>query len=213
MAGNAEWLMDMRERFEQIYARNEWGGSGEGSRPKHTKGYADLLRRFLKDQRIKSVVDFGCGDWQFSRFIDWSGVDYHGYDIARPVVERNREQFSAPNVSFHAFDGDCASLPAADLLIVKDVLQHWSNESILAFLPLLGRYRFAILTNCVNPSGPTANVNDVDGGSRPIDLRRPPFNLAAELIYQFENYRPLWLRPFVKARWLKHVLLVRSKSA
>jgi SAM-dependent methyltransferase len=201
----------MREQFEHIYAINLWGGSGEGSRPRHTHGYARFLARFLRENQVRSVLDLGCGDWQFSRYINWSGIRYYGYDVVRSVVERNQALFAASNISFHAYEGDLDQLPAADLLIAKDVLQHWSNQSVFNFLPRLKNYPLALLTNCVRPDGqPTENIDDMDGGSRPLDLRRPPFNLEAELVYEFTNDRPLLLRPFMKLRWRKYVLLVRS---
>lgn len=57
----------MSKRFEEIYATNEWGhGSGEGSLPVHTRGYVAFLQAFLAEKNITSVVDMGCGDWQFS---------------------------------------------------------------------------------------------------------------------------------------------------
>jgi hypothetical protein len=69
----------MKERFEEIYRKNEWGyGSGHGSLPKHNKGYIEFLEKFIKDKNVRSVVDMGCGDWQFSRLVDWNGAQYQG---------------------------------------------------------------------------------------------------------------------------------------
>jgi SAM-dependent methyltransferase len=208
-----ELVMNMREQFERIYESDEWGGSGGGSMVEHTRGYVEFLRRFLKEKQIKTVVDFGCGDWQFSQYIDWTEVDYCGYDIVRSVVATNRRLFTKPNVTFHDFEGGLATLPPADLLLAKDVLQHWSNASIQAFFPHLKRYRYALITNCINANGPTENIDDVDGGSRPIDLQQPPFNLEGELVYRFTNYKPFWrIGPLRQRSWLKHVLLVRTQQ-
>ncbi|MEQ8767099.1 MAG: class I SAM-dependent methyltransferase [Planctomycetota bacterium] len=202
---------EMKDRFEEIYAKNAWRhGSGSGSLPKHTRGYVKRLQRFLKDRSIRSVVDFGCGDWQFSQSIDWSGLHYTGFDIVSSVIEENRARFTTPGVEFRLFGGDFAELPDADLLIVKDVLQHWSNEAIHRFLPVLSRYKYSLVTNCVNPTGETENVDIEDGGFRYLDLRRPPFGVAADDIYAFTNRRQLLLRPFKKVRWLKRVLLVKG---
>src|SRR5215213_5850070 len=128
----------MRDRFEQIYATGEWGvGSGEGSYASDNAGYVKFLQQFLKDRKIKSVVDLGCGDWQTSRFVNWSGIQYKGFDLVRPVIERNKATFGRPGVEFNVFSGLFSDLPPASLLIVKDVLQHWSNEAVSAFLPTL----------------------------------------------------------------------------
>ncbi len=204
-------LGSMKERFEEIYASNEWRhGSGSGSLPKHTRGYVRCLQRFLREQAIETVVDLGCGDWQFSRFLRWQGLEYRGFDIVSSVIEQNRARFTAPNIEFHLFSGDVADLPPADLLIVKDVLQHWSDEAVQAFLPTLRQYKYSLVTNCVNPGGETVHVDIADGDFRYLDIRRPPFNVEAEEITEFTNRRPLLLRPFKRVRWLKRVLLVRG---
>jgi len=200
----------IRQRFETIYATDEWGqGSGEGSYPVHTRGYIRFLQRFIKQHNIKSVVDLGCGDWQFSRFIDWSGVDYHGFDLVASVIDNNRERYGAPGIRFLRYDGDFSELPKADLLIAKDVLQHWSNDSVINFLPHLPRYPKALLTNCINPLGPTTNQDIPDGGFRYLDLRLAPFNIKAKVAFSFTNHRSLKDKLFGKPRWRKNVLLFR----
>src|SRR5689334_13257574 len=136
----------------------------------------DVLQNFLRDRQIRSVVDLGCGDWQFSQYIDWSGIQYTGVDLVPSVVEQNQARFAKSNVRFQLYDGDFSRLPRADLLIAKDVLQHWSNKTVHEFLPTLQRYPYSLITNCINPRGPTRNIDIPDGGYRYLDLRLPPFN-------------------------------------
>jgi SAM-dependent methyltransferase len=177
---------------------------------KHTRPYVALVEGFVRSHGIRNVVDLGCGDWQFSRHIDWHGAEYRGYDLAATVIARNRELFAKPNVQF--FEADESSrldLPPGDLLIVKDVLQHWSNRRVHEFLPELPKFRYCLLTNCINPRGETTNRDIEDGDFRYLDLRKPPFNMTAEVMLQFENYRPALLSPIIRPRWRKHVLLVR----
>lgn len=197
----------MRDRFEEIYATNEWEhGSGEGSLPEHNAGYIRFVENFIRTHNIASVVDLGCGDWQFSRNIDWNGAHYHGLDIVPAVIAANIDHFSAPGIEFHLYDGDVRNLPAGELLIVKDVLQHWSNAAIAALVPELGRYRHVLITNCVNPQGDTVNTDIRDGEFRFLDLRLEPFNLAAGEVFSFSNRRSLVNRIWGKPRWLKKVL-------
>jgi SAM-dependent methyltransferase len=201
----------MRERFERIYANNEWGcGSGEGSLPIHTEGYISLIQHFIQEREIRSVVDLGCGDWQFSKFIDWGKAHYCGYDIVRTVVENNQATYASKQVEFRLFSGDFNDLPNADLLIVKDVLQHWSNQAIAEFLPVLKRYPYSLVTNCVNPRRRTFSTDIDDGGFRYLDLQAAPFNLEATELLSFRDYCPIWLRPFKRARWQKKVLLIQN---
>ena len=203
----------MREVFEAVYDHNKWGyGSGKGSLPRHTRGYVSMLQDFISEHDIETVVDLGCGDWQFSRLLDWTGVQYCGLDLVKSVIDRNTEEYSAPNIEFRVFSGDFDELPGADLLVAKDVLQHWSNESVSAFLPTLERYRYNLITNCVNPNGDTENIDIEDAEYRCLDIRRSPFNIDASEIFKFTNHIPFMLRYLRRVRWLKIVLLVQPKS-
>lgn len=200
----------MKQRFEYIYTHGVWGnGSGEGSLLVHVRPYVAFLQLFLRQHRIRSVVDFGCGDWQFSRMLDWADIEYRGYDIVTSIVRENCAKHQSDRITFHAIEGPCGDLPAADLLIVKDVLQHWSDESVFAFLPVVSRFRYALVTNCVDPFGPTQNLPIEDAGFRYLDVRLPPFNVAAQEVFSFTNHRTLRNRLFGRPRWLKKVLLVK----
>ncbi|MES2992497.1 MAG: class I SAM-dependent methyltransferase [Pseudomonadota bacterium] len=204
----------MKDRFEQIYANNEWRhGSGEGSFPINNVGYVDMLQRFMREHRIRTVIDLGCGDWQFSKDIDWGEASYHGYDLVASVVARNVERFATDSIRFTQYGGDLAELPAADLLIAKDVLQHWSNGSIERFLRILPRYRYALITNCVNPTGDTVNRETEDGGFRYLDIRLAPFFVRAEEIYQFRQHRGLLKKLLRRPQWLKRSLLIENPPA
>jgi SAM-dependent methyltransferase len=201
----------MQAAFEKVYATNEWHyGSGEGSLPRHTRGYVAFLQQFLREHQVKSVVDVGCGDWQFSRLIDWTSIDYHGFDLVASVIERNQKQFGSPHIRFTRYAGDFAELPAADLLICKDVLQHLAQLNIERFLPHLKRYPLSLLTNCANPHGETVNKDIADGEFRYLDLRLPPYGLQAKEVFSFTNHRPTWLEWLIKVRWRKRVLLIEQ---
>jgi hypothetical protein len=196
----------MNQRFEEIYATNAWKhGSGEGSLAEHTRGYVDFLERFLQERGITSVVEMGCGDWQFSKNVRWGATRYQGFDVVRSVIAANQAQHAREGVSFQLYSGDPAELPAAELLIVKDVLQHLSDRAVTAFLPHLSRYRYALLTNCVNPRGPTVH--------RDIALRLAPFHLQATEVYSFSHTMGWAQRLLQRRRWFKRVLLVEGAGA
>ena len=110
-----------------------WGhGSGVGSLPEHTVEYRDFLQQFMARHGVRSVVDVGCGDWQFSRYVDWSNVTYVGIDVVSSVVDNNQREFGNDNISFRKFLS-LEKLPPADLLVCKDVLQHLPNATVKAY--------------------------------------------------------------------------------
>jgi len=179
--------------FSEIYAKKIWGtnaegegNSGPGSTLKATVVYRAYLQSFLKDYKISSVVDAGCGDWEFSHAIDWSGVDYKGYDIVASVVAKNQKKYSAPNVHFYVANIVDEELPAADLLICRHVLQHLPNRDIMKFLTRLSKYKHALLTNGVDAETLTADNQDIQIGEfRPLDMTQEPFTLPGQKVLTY----------------------------
>ena len=97
-------------------------------------------------------------------------------------------------ISFLEMDALTGELPRADLLIMKDVIQHWCNGDILSLIPRLPRYKRALITNGFHPAGLSrTNVDIATGGWRPVDLQSPPFNLKGDYIYWYNGGEPKWV--------------------
>jgi len=178
----------MKTAFSAIYRRNEWeGGSGRGSTLENTKQYREFIARILAEKSdIGRVVDLGCGDWAFSHKIDWSSVDYLGIDVVPSVVYQNRETYGELG-HFECLDIFTQPLPDGDLVILKDVLQHWPTKTIQEFLPRLKQFRWALITNCGGENLETLNTDVPMTGYRPLDLRKPPFNIKAEVSLRYHT--------------------------
>jgi len=173
----------MENKFSKIYTKNEWGyGSGVGSLPLNNIDYIKFLRMFIERNSIHSVVDFGCGDWQFSRFVGWQSVSYTGFDIVESVVAQNQAVFATGQISFHLFTPD-TELPKADLFICKDVFQHLPNGIIQQYLRAFkARSRFLLITNDDWPAEHLINTEIEEGGWRPLRLDRQPFSEVAPVV-------------------------------
>jgi SAM-dependent methyltransferase len=173
--------------FADIYRDGTWakddagaGTSGLGSTLEATALYREYLRRFMHDHTIASVVDAGCGDWEFSKAIDWTGIDYRGFDIVPAVIAADTAAFEKANVHFAVANIVTDELPAADLLIVKHVLQHLPNDDVKKAIARMGRYKHVLLVDTVNPLNLSAENRDITVGSfRFFDPAAPPFNLPA----------------------------------
>jgi SAM-dependent methyltransferase len=204
----------MENKFQNIYDNNEWGnGSGAGSRIKSVKKYMSFLEGFIQMNNVTSVVDAGCGDWQFSKNINWGQVSYKGFDIVNTVVENNLKNFSDKNISFEIYNGDPDNLPSADLLILKDVLQHLPHRDIYNFVNNFGRYKYCLITNCINPQGQTINLDISRGDFTFLDLRLEPFMLNAREVFSFENHIPFYkLSFFTKPKWIKKTILIENNN-
>lgn len=176
--------MSATDVFSDVYERDLWnGGSGPGSAPENSEVYRRFLQEFLDgfDYPVK-VVDLGCGDWRIGELMDWSGVDYVGVDVVPEVIEANQRRDTPDNVSFECLDALTEELPGGDVLIVKDVLQHWPNADVLRLLDAAEeRFTFTMVTNDVSSKSHPAKVNsDIALGDwRPIDIERAPFDRVA----------------------------------
>jgi len=175
--------LSLTNTFNHIYAEGIWGRddtgkgtSGSGSTLEITREYRAYVEDFVKKHAVKSVVDAGCGDWSFSSTMDWADASYLGVDIASDIVDADRKKYQRDKVRFQV--GDITEeLPAADLLISKDVLQHLSNRLVQKFIDnnlKKRKYRWVILTN----DRGSGNPDVTPGGYRAIDLAAPPFEVG-----------------------------------
>jgi GR25 family glycosyltransferase involved in LPS biosynthesis len=176
-------LPAMNKKFLEIYKNNEWGfGSGVGSLPLNNVEYIKFVQAFIEKNNIMTVIDFGCGDWQFSRFINWGGTRYVGFDIVWSVIEHNKALFENEKISFELFTSGM-DLPSADLIICKDVFQHLSNKSVRQYLDTFkARARYLLITNDDWPAVNLLNTDIEEGGWRPLLLDREPFCETAPIL-------------------------------
>lgn len=172
--------------FSDIYRDGRWGvGSGSGSAADRTADYRSFLEKFIKINQIRSVIDFGCGDWQFSRHIDWQDISYFGYDIVDSVIEKNNTDYASDRIKFEVFRS-FDQLPIVDLVICKDVFQHISNEMVLAYVKNLAtKGRILLFTNDSNPEH-NLNENIDIGEWRSVKLDVAPFFLTGSYVFSFD---------------------------
>lgn len=184
----------IEETFIEIYKNNVWGYndqgegiSGGGSSVEATLAYRQFLQDFFKAFDIHSVVDAGCGDWEFSRAIDWTGINYMGFDVVPNVIAKNQQKYAKPMINFFLGNALTATLPEADLLICKDVLQHLNNQDVLDFIKKTADFKYSIIVNDVNHLTFTSSNPDIIRGEyRHIDLTKPPFSVKATEVFFFK---------------------------
>jgi SAM-dependent methyltransferase len=193
------------EIFTGIYSANEWGGapgefySGPGSEDPSVSLYAGIIKAFINSHQITAVVDLGCGDFKVGRQMQVPGVRYFGVDIVQALVDRNQGQFGSDSISFRCLDIIKDRLPDAELCLIRQVLQHLSNEEIKLILDNVKKYRYVIITeqrlpaymkivpNKEKPHGP--DTRSIDNSC--VYLDRPPFNVKiSEVLLDMEaqNY-------------------------
>lgn len=176
--------------FTDVYRTAYWGkingtaSSGGGSTIEFTVEYRKFLQEFFKSNNIKSVLDVGCGRWSFPHLINWGPVErYIGIDVVKSNIEFNNQRFSSIKLKpkFYRMSLTSDNLPCADLLIMKDVMQHLplrDCHSIIKFVlnkrerPNKCRFKHLLITNDIHLDSVQNLDFDIKFLERPISVSR-----------------------------------------
>ena len=180
--------------FSSTYKNNFWGSkqqilfnSGTGT---HNIGfveeYVKSVRQFLGDEIYNlSAVDIGCGDFKVGDKIFRDFKSYTAVDVVPKLISYNKEKFTANNLQFIVADAITDSIPKADLIFIRQVLQHLSNQSIAKIIANLPKnFRYLIVTEHLPLDSFHANLDIRTGPetrlkvSSGVVLHLEPFLLA-----------------------------------
>lgn len=187
--------MDMAAAFECIYKEKLWGDdavsafySGSGSHDiKQVSPYVDHVCQFLESlPEPPDIVDLGCGDFNIGKQLVTACSNYHGCDIVKDLINYNHQHYAQAHVQFSCLDASQDFLPEGNVLLVRQVLQHLSNEAILAICSQFQRFDFVIVTehvpegayipNIDKPTGPDSRLRFNSG----VDITAPPFAVSCK---------------------------------
>lgn len=162
-------------------------GSGPGSSAAYTARFREFLETFMHDRGVRTVVDYGCGDWQWAKLVKWGDRRYHGFDIVESLVDKLRAAYGRDDRAFtHVADPESFVPPECDLLICKDVLQHLPTEEAISLVRRFeARAKHLLWVNDRSPNPAANNAECVRGGYRYLDLSRPPFSLDGAVAFEF----------------------------
>jgi len=180
--------------MQQIYDQHLWGGkdfdfySGDGSH--HTEiiqPYLDAVISFLESHNnTLTVCDLGCGDFNIGKNLVEYSKTYIAIDIVEDLIERNKIVYKSNNLEFQCLDISEDELPKADCIILRQVLQHLSNDEIQHIVERLTHYKYIILTEHIPIGDFEPNKDKIASqGIRlkqnsGVDLLEAPFNLKVK---------------------------------
>jgi hypothetical protein len=191
-------LNSNREIFTNIYQNKLWGAaspenespfySGPGSSdPQIVDPYVETVKRFFGSfPAKKKAVDLGCGDFRVgSRIID-SFDSYTACDVVPELVQFNQQYWRDLPVEFLVLDLVKDEIPTGDVLILRQVLQHLSNDDISKFTQSIPRcFSYLLLTEHLPSENDfLANRDKVSGtdirlgSGSGVVLTQPPFNMT-----------------------------------
>jgi SAM-dependent methyltransferase len=200
------------ETFSEIYEQNIWGGakgefySGDGSTERYSEIYAEQIQKFFADNRIKTVVDLGCGDFRVASKFVTPDFNYVGVDVVPKLIAHLNETKGGANVEFRCLNIIEDKLPTGDACLIREVLQHLSNAEISKVLDNCLDYKFVVVTECYpNETRPLTPNLDIPHGpdmrlhfDSAVCLNEPPFNRKnIELILDVEAKEGHRIKTFV----------------
>ncbi len=189
--------MTDKEVFTKIYDTKHWGEWSGPEVPKDEEGhhpFVDYLQDFVSERNISTIVDMGCGYGELLKDLNLpNNTTYLGLDIVDSVIAYNKLRYERTNVSYDTVD-DVKDLSKykGDLLILKDVIQHWSNEKIIyARDHILPNFKYAIIVNNIYfPDLGPVNSEIKTGNSRPLNLEISPFYMKLKTIKDYKATPP-----------------------
>jgi len=109
------------------------GNSGVGSYGKLADFKAEVINEFIKNNKIATVLEFGCGDGNQLSLLNTE--NYIGLDVSKTVVEKCTKLFNNDkNKSFFIYEPFCFldknHIFSCDLTISLDVLFHLIEQEI-----------------------------------------------------------------------------------
>ena len=166
--------------FTAIYHENAWGDAESKSGPGSSVARASLFRedfeQLLRDLGVRSLLDAPCGDFNWLSGFDLALDSFTGIDIVPQIIEQNRARYSGQNFRFEVLDIVSDALPAADLILCRDALVHFSFADVLSALRNFKRSGSQwLLTNTFVAHH--ANADITTGAWQPLNLQDPPFAL------------------------------------
>lgn len=175
---------DHAEIFTAIFRSNAWGSaesvSGPGSTRERGGDFSHELTALLARLNTRTLLDAPCGDFNWISEVAERVEHYVGVDVVPDLIERNLRLHAGERRIFFRADISADPLPAADVILCRDCLVHFSDRDVWATLDNFRRSgsRYLLTTTFV---GRDANPAIRTGSWRPLNLQAAPFRLPPPL--------------------------------
>lgn len=161
--------------FTEAWRNPRWENTA--SSLERTEELRAALPELMKSLEITSVLDCGCEDFIWQKSVDWSGIQYLGVDIVKPLIEKLQNQHTTENIVFQYMNVLVDPPETADLWIARDLLPTLSfsqgREFLRKFLESESPYLAITSIDTTHE-----NRDALPGAFRWLNVRRAPFHLS-----------------------------------
>ena len=187
---------DSAQKFIEMKRSHEGESlSGPGSYKAVTSDVVNFIDQTIKKYKIKSILDLGCGDWNWFSTVDLSNCSYTGWDADSQMIRDNQSKYANELIQFHVKDIVTEPLPNVDLIICRDVLFHIKLELSMPLVERITETSKYFISTCFRSVASNSDIkkycNIENWGWFPINLNIAPFNLInREIEYKHETKIP-----------------------
>ncbi len=199
--------LPLQAAFDRIYLEKQWGEgdepSGSGSYGAWAREYVAFIGDLVAETGAKTAVDVGCGDFNVGSRLCGLFERYEALDVSRVIIERNAARFAhLRHVRFAVADATRDPLPRADIVMIRQVLQHLTNvqiEAILRNAETSGTQLVVVAEHGLPDTHVAAFNLDLEAHSPMtrliqhscVRIDKPPFNRPARLARAIPADRPV----------------------
>lgn len=168
------------------------GGSwdGPGSSLSCTGPLRERLGEMLQELGIKTMLDVGCGDWNWMRLVDLGDIAYTGWDVDPERILRCQRRVAMGDVTGNPHTWFEVNnilteerVMKCDLILCRDVLAHLPNHLIIEVLDKFKRSGSHWLLASTYPGSNNEFTYDptqyawVGYMEHPVNMQAEPFRL------------------------------------
>jgi len=162
--------------------------SGAGSGLAATESIRRELPALLTELEVRTLLDVPCGDWNWMAHVELPVERYIGADIVPSLIADNNRRHGRPGREFRVIDLCVDPLPAADLLLCRDALLHFSDADIWRAIANIQQADITYLAT-TSFTATIANANQTTGLSwRHLNLEGAPFLFPRPLHVLVDNF-------------------------
>ena len=165
--------------------------SGPGSHLSQTSEAIHFINKIIREKNIKSILDLGCGDWNWFRLVNLEDATYEGWDCDEQMINDNTSKYGNNNVSFKVKDIFTEPLPDVDMIICRDVLFHIDKKlssKLVEDIKVSSKYFLSTTFHRINENKNIKSYTNFNNwGYYEINLNIEPFNLSEYKIDEVEE--------------------------
>ena len=171
---------------DELYRQTE-SKSGGGSTIKQTETIVKKIPLLLDIFNIKTVLDSPCGDFNWMKRVNLSGINYTGIDIVQSVIDDNNNKYSNDNIKFAILDILTNDLPQVDLILCRDCLVHFTIDGVFQAIKNFKKSGSKYLLTTTFTGNRINKLDALMGHWNPYKLTDSPFNLPEPILIINEN--------------------------